>query len=141
MNFLGFAKPTSLAVSLRGVCEAGAAGGSTQHWKEPPKGCACISEYYRPGLTIQHWTRLCNQRIEKILTLRPVQMFHKGPHGIRLKTIGWGNSHCHSYFFPKSFGSSEELGFAPRSEFMMSGALSFCTHGAVCVQATRTAML
>ena len=60
----------------------GAAGGSTQHWKEPPKGCACISEYYRPGLTIQHWTRLCTQRIEKILMLWPVQTFHKGPHGI-----------------------------------------------------------
>ena len=60
----------------------GAAGGSTQHWKDPPKGCACISEYYRPGLTIQHWTRLCTQRIEKILTLWPVQTFHKGPHGI-----------------------------------------------------------
>ena len=82
IDFLGFAKPTSLAVSLRGVCEAGAAGGSTQHWKDPPKGCACISEYYRPGLTIQHWTRLCTQRIEKTLMLWPVQTFHKGPHGI-----------------------------------------------------------
>ena len=78
----------------------GAAGGSTQHWKELPKGCACISEYYRPGLIIQHWTRLCTQRIEKILTLWPVQTFHKGPHGIRLETMGRGSLHCHSYFFP-----------------------------------------